>query len=49
MRPIRATQLALLGCIAAPINEHRVLPDAFLQRAAPRAERAMQDPTCRRS
>jgi DNA-binding GntR family transcriptional regulator len=43
MRLMRGSQLALPGRITASINEHRVLLDAFLQRDAPRAERAMHD------
>ncbi len=43
MRLMRGRQLQLPGRIAASINEHRVLIDAFLQRDAPRAERAMHD------
>ena len=41
MRMMRGRQLALPGRISASINEHRVLIDAFLQRDAARAERAM--------
>ena len=43
MRMMRGRQLALPGRIEASINEHRVLIDAFAQRDAPRAERAMHD------
>ena len=43
MRLMRGRQLALPGRIAASINEHRVLIDAFAQRDAARAERAMHD------
>ncbi len=43
MRLMRGRQLALPGRIAASINEHRVLIDAFIQRDAARAERAMHD------
>jgi len=43
MRLMRGRQLQLPGRIAASINEHRVLIDAFVQRDAPRAERAMHD------
>ena len=43
MRLMRGRQLALPGRIAASINEHRVLMDAFLQHDAARAERAMHD------
>ncbi len=43
MRMMRGSQLALPGRITASINEHRVLLDAFLQRDAARAERAMHD------
>jgi DNA-binding GntR family transcriptional regulator len=43
MRMMRGRQLALPGRIEASINEHRVLLDAFLQRDAARAERAMHD------
>ena len=43
MRMMRGRQLALPGRIDASINEHRVLIDAFEQRDAPRAERAMHD------
>lgn len=43
MRLMRGRQLALPGRIVASINEHRVLMDAFLQRDAARAERAMHD------
>lgn len=43
MRLWRGRQLALPGRIAASINEHRVLMDAFEQRDALRAERAMHD------
>ena len=43
MRLMRGAQLALPGRIAASINEHRVLIDAFQQRDAARAERAMHD------
>ncbi len=43
MRLMRGRQLALPGRIHASINEHRVLIDAFEQRDAARAERAMHD------
>ena len=43
MRLMRGRQLALPGRIDASINEHRVLIDAFMQRDAARAERAMHD------
>lgn len=43
MRLMRGRQLALPGRVKASINEHRVLIDAFLQRDAARAERAMHD------
>jgi len=43
MRLMRGRQLALPGRIDASINEHRVLIDAFEQRDAARAERAMHD------
>ena len=43
MRLMRGRQLALRGRIDASINEHRVLIDAFEQRDAARAERAMHD------
>lgn len=43
MRMMRGRQLALPGRIDASINEHRVLIDAFEQRDAVRAERAMHD------
>lgn len=43
MRMMRGRQLALPGRIDASINEHRVLIDAFRQRDADRAERAMHD------
>ena len=43
MRLMRGRQLALQGRIDASINEHRVLIDAFEQRDAARAERAMHD------
>jgi len=43
MRLMRGSQLALPGRMEASINEHRVLLDAFLQRDAARAERAMHD------
>ncbi len=43
MRLMRGRQLQLPGRIAASINEHRVLIDAFMQRDAARAERAMHD------
>jgi DNA-binding GntR family transcriptional regulator len=43
MRLMRGRQLALPGRMEASINEHRVLIDAFTQRDAPRAERAMHD------
>ena len=43
MRLMRGRQLQLPGRIEASINEHRVLMDAFEQRDAARAERAMHD------
>lgn len=43
VRLMRGRQLALPGRIDASINEHRVLIDAFVQRDAARAERAMHD------
>jgi DNA-binding GntR family transcriptional regulator len=43
LRLMRGQQLALPGRIDASINEHRVLIDAFEQRDAERAERAMHD------
>jgi DNA-binding GntR family transcriptional regulator len=43
VRLMRGRQLALPGRIEASLNEHRVLIDAFLQRDAARAERAMHD------
>ena len=43
MRLMRGRQLKLPGRMAASINEHRVLIDAFLQRDPARAERAMHD------
>ena len=43
MRLMRGRQLALPGRMAASINEHRVLMDAFTQRDAARAEHAMHD------
>lgn len=43
MRMMRGRQLALPGRIAASLNEHRVLMDAFVQRDAARAEHAMHD------
>ena len=43
MRLMRGRQLALPGRVLASINEHRVLIDAFEQRDAARAERAMHD------
>jgi len=43
IRLMRGAQLALPGRIDASINEHRVLIDAFRQRDAARAERAMHD------
>jgi DNA-binding GntR family transcriptional regulator len=43
MRLMRGQQLALPGRIEASINEHRVLIDAFEQRDAARAERAMHE------
>ena len=43
MRLMRGRQLALPGRMAASLNEHRVLMDAFLQRDAARAEHAMHD------
>ena len=43
MRLMRGRQLALPGRIEASINEHRVLIDAFEQRDAARAERAVHD------
>ncbi len=43
VRLMRGRQLALPGRIGASLNEHRVLIDAFEQRDAARAERAMHD------
>ena len=43
MRLMRGRQLKLPGRMAASINEHRVLIDAFVQRDPARAERAMHD------
>jgi DNA-binding GntR family transcriptional regulator len=43
MRLMRGRQLNLPGRIERSINEHRVLIDAFVQRDAERAERAMHD------
>lgn len=43
MRLMRGRQLQLPGRLEASINEHRVLIDAFVQRDAARAERAMHD------
>lgn len=43
MRLMRGRQLVLPGRLEASLNEHRVLMDAFAQRDAPRAERAMHD------
>ncbi len=43
VRLLRGRQLALPGRIEASLNEHRVLIDAFEQRDATRAERAMHD------
>jgi DNA-binding GntR family transcriptional regulator len=43
MRLWRGRQLKLPGRLAASLNEHRVLIDAFEQRDAQRAERAMHD------
>jgi DNA-binding GntR family transcriptional regulator len=43
MRLMRGRQLQLPGRLQASINEHRVLMDAFEQRDAVRAERAMHD------
>jgi DNA-binding GntR family transcriptional regulator len=43
LRLMRGRQLQLPGRIDASINEHRVLMDAFEQRDAVRAERAMHD------
>jgi DNA-binding GntR family transcriptional regulator len=43
VRLMRGRQLALPGRIEASLNEHRVLIDAFEQRDAARAERAMHD------
>jgi DNA-binding GntR family transcriptional regulator len=43
MRLMRGRQLNLPGRIERSINEHRVLIDAFEQRDAERAERAMHD------
>ncbi len=43
MRLMRGRQLALPGRMAASLNEHRVLIDAFEQRDAERAERTMHD------
>ena len=43
MRMMRGRQLNLPGRLQASINEHRVLIDAFRERDAARAERAMHD------
>ena len=43
VRLMRGRQLALPGRVDASINEHRVLINAFMQRDAARAERAMHD------
>ena len=43
VRLMRGRQLNLPGRIDASLNEHRVLIDAFAQRDAARAERAMHD------
>ncbi len=43
MRLMRGRQLQLPGRLQASLNEHRVLMDAFEQRDAARAERAMHD------
>jgi DNA-binding GntR family transcriptional regulator len=43
LRLMRGRQLQLPGRIDASINEHRVLIDAFVQRDAARAGRAMHD------
>ena len=43
LRLLRGRQLNCPGRIDASINEHRVLIDAFEQRDAARAERAMHD------
>ena len=43
LRLLRGRQLNLPGRIDASISEHRVLIDAFVQRDAARAERAMHD------
>ena len=43
MRLLRGRQLQWPGRIEASLNEHRVLMDAFEQRDAARAERAMHD------
>ncbi len=43
LRLMRGRQLNLPGRIDASINEHRVFIDAFAQRDAARAERAMHD------
>ena len=43
LRLMRGRQLNLPGRIEASLNEHRVLIDAFAQRDAARAERAMHD------
>ena len=43
LRLMRGRQLNLPGRIDASLNEHRVLIDAFAQRDAARAERAMHD------
>lgn len=43
VRLMRGRQLALPGRMSASLNEHRVLIDAFEQRDAARAERAMHD------
>ncbi len=43
MRLLRGRQLQLPGRLQSSLNEHRVLIDAFEQRDARRAERAMHD------
>jgi DNA-binding GntR family transcriptional regulator len=43
LRLMRGRQLMLPGRLEASIREHRVLLDAFVQRDAQRAERAMHD------
>ena len=43
IRLMRGRQLALPGRMVASLNEHRVLMDAFTQRDAARAERALHD------